>query len=144
MDFNKKLLEVDVEVNTWQEAAEVAGNLLLKENLIKEEYIDSMIDSVKEFGPYMILAPKVCFFHGKPGELVQKPCLSLITLKNEVRFEEFDNQPIKCAFAFGATDSSSHLELIQKIAELLRDEEFLELVINNGEEEKILQKMEGN
>jgi len=143
MNFNKELLEVDVNVDSWQESARKAGELLLREHLIKREYIDSMIESVEEFGPYMILAPKVCFFHGKPGDLVHEPCLSLITLENEIRFIEFDNQPIKCAFAFGATDSSSHLELIQNISSILKDEEFLNLVVNNGSRKDILQKLEG-
>lgn len=142
MILNEKLIEVDVEVNTWQESAKVEGNLLVKEELIEEEYIDSMINSVEKFGPYMILAPRVCFFHGEPGDAVHEPCLSLITLKSEVRFTEFDNQPIKCAFAFGATDSESHLDMIKKIAELLADNEFTKLITNNGAKEKILKKIE--
>lgn len=143
MLINEKLIDVDVEVETWQESAKVVGNLLLKENLIDEKYIDSMINSVEKFGPYMILAPKVCFFHGEPGDMVKEPCLSLITLKNEIRFSEFDNEPIKSAFAFGARDSDSHLDMIKKIAELLADTEFIELITNNGTKEDILKRIEG-
>lgn len=128
-----------MEVNTWQEAAKAAGGVLVKENLIEEAYIESMIHVVEEFGPYMILIPKVCFFHGEPGETVRKPCLSLITLKNEVRFTEFANEPIKCAFAFGATDRDSHLEMIKNISKLLSDNEFIDLITNNGTKEKILE-----
>lgn len=143
MLINEKLIDVDVEVETWQESAKVVGNLLLKENLIDEKYIDSMINSVEKFGPYMILAPKVCFFHGEPGDMVNEPCLSLITLKNEIRFSEFDNEPIKSAFAFGARDSDSHLDMIKKIAELLADTEFIKLITNNGTKEDILKRIEG-
>lgn len=143
MLINEKLIDVDVEVETWQESAKVVGNLLLKEKLIDEKYIDSMINSVEKFGPYMILAPKVCFFHGEPGDMVKEPCLSLITLKNEIRFSEFDNEPIKSAFAFGARDSDSHLDMIKKIAELLADTEFIELITNNGTKEDILKRIEG-
>lgn len=143
MLINEKLIDVDVEVETWQESAKVVGNLLLKEKLIDEKYIDSMINSVEKFGPYMILAPKVCFFHGEPGDMVNEPCLSLITLKNEIRFSEFDNEPIKSAFAFGARDSDSHLDMIKKIAELLADTEFIKLITNNGTKEDILKRIEG-
>lgn len=143
MLINEKLIDVDVEVETWQESAKVVGNLLLQEKLIDEKYIDSMINSVEKFGPYMILAPKVCFFHGEPGDMVKEPCLSLITLKNEIRFSEFDNEPIKSAFAFGARDSDSHLDMIKKIAELLADTEFIKLITNNGTKEDILKRIEG-
>lgn len=140
--LTSELIDVDVEVNTWQEAAKVAGGLLVKKNLIDEEYIESIIHAVEKFGPYMILVPKVCFFHGEPGETVRKPCLSLITLKNEVRFKEFANEPIKCAFAFGATDRNSHLEMIKNISKLLSDDEFIGLITNNGAKEKILEHIE--
>lgn len=143
MLINEKLIDVNVEVDTWQESAKVVGNLLLREKLIDEKYIDSMINSVEKFGPYMILAPKVCFFHGEPGDMVNEPCLSLITLKNEVYFSEFDNEPIKSAFAFGARDSESHLDMIKKIAELLADNEFIKLITNNGTKEDILKRIEG-
>ncbi|WAA11715.1 hypothetical protein [Fervidibacillus halotolerans] len=56
--LNEKLIKVDVEANTWQEFMKTAGNpgnLLLKENLIEEEYIDSIIDPVYQFGSYMIM-----------------------------------------------------------------------------------------
>lgn len=142
MILNERLIKVDVEVEDWRNCAREAGNLLVKEGLVKPEYIDLMIETVEEFGPYMILVPKVCFFHGRPGEYVHQPCLSLITLKNEVRFTEFDNQPIRCAFAFGATDSDSHLGLVQNIAKILSDEEFIELITTNGKKEKILEKIE--
>lgn len=141
LDLNEELITIDASVNSWQEAAQAAGRLLLKKNLIEPEFIDSIIETVNKFGPYMILVPKVCFFHGEPGEMVHEPCLSLVTLKNEVRFTEFDNQPIKCAFAFGATDPDSHLDMIKSIASLLADEEFIELITNNGEKEKIIKKI---
>ena len=115
------------------------GKLLLKENKIEPEFIESMIQVVEEFGPYMILLPKVCFFHGQPGENVNEPCLSLIVFKDSVYFDDFENQEIKCAFAFGAIDSDSHMQMLMKVAQLLQNEEFISLITNNGEKDKILE-----
>lgn len=136
--LTKELVLTNVECKTWRECVEEAGNLLLKNNKIKKEFIPSMIKVVEELGPYMILLPKVCFFHGPPGDNVNEACLSLIVLKDSVYFNDFDNQEIKCAFAFGATDSDSHMQMLMNVAALLQDEEFIYLITNNGDKDKIL------
>lgn len=135
-------IETNVKVNTWEETVREAGKILLNKELIHSEYIDSMIETVNTHGPYMILAPEICLFHGKPGEMVIEPCVSLIILEETVYFSEFDNQPIKCAFAFGATDSESHLSILQDIAKLLSDNRFKELVTSNSPKDKIVNKIE--
>lgn len=137
-----KLIATNVQAETWQDAVREAGQLLVNNNLIEPEYIDSMIETVHKHGPYMILAPEICLFHGQPGEMVKEPCVSLVTLADTVYFTEYDNQPIKVAFALGATDSESHLSLLQDVAKLLSDDAFKMLVQSNGAKEEIIKKME--
>ena len=52
-------VETNVEINSWQEAATYNGNILVKQGKVKPEFIQSMIDTVNKYGPYMILVPKV-------------------------------------------------------------------------------------
>ncbi|MEG0165299.1 PTS sugar transporter subunit IIA [Anaerorhabdus sp.] len=137
--LTNELVLTNVECKTWREAIQISGNLLLKAGKIKEPFIGSMAKVVEELGPYMILLPKVCFFHGQPGENVNEPCLSLIVFKDSVYFDDFENQEIKCAFAFGAIDSDSHMQMLMKVAQLLQNEEFISLITNNGEKDKILE-----
>ena len=140
--LQKELVETNVECKTWREAAKKTGKLLLKENKIEPEFIESMIQVVEEFGPYMILLPKVCFFHGQPGENVKEPCLSLSVLKDPVYFDDFDHQEIKCAFAFGAIDSDSHMAMLMAVTKILQDEKFIHLITNNGSKEEIMKIIE--
>lgn len=69
---------------------------------------------------------------------MHRVCISLITLTKPIIFEEFKKERIKCAFAFGAIDSESHIKVLKGVANLLQDEEFLNLIRENGEKEKIL------
>lgn len=101
-----------------------------------------MENVVNEYGPYMILLPKVCFFHAEPSDKVNETSLSLITLKEDVYFKEFDNQAISCAFAFAAKDRDSHIEFLAKVATLLEDKEFINLITKNGKKEDIIKKIE--
>ncbi len=139
--LTEEMIETDVECETWQETVKKAGGILVNKGKVKEDFIQKMIDTVMQFGPYVILMPKVAFFHGAPGNDVNELCLSLITLKNEVRFKEFENQPIKCAFAFGAVDSEGHMNMLKEVAMLFQDEEFLKLITENGSKNRILQKI---
>lgn len=136
--LKEELVLTNVSVDNWQDAAKMAGGLLLKQNKIKEPFIDSMIKVVKTYGPYMILVPKVCFFHGEPGENVNEPCLSLCVFDKPVYFSDFNNQEIRCAFAFGAKDKDSHMSMIMSVATILQDEEFIEAITNNYSKEKIM------
>jgi mannitol/fructose-specific phosphotransferase system IIA component (Ntr-type) len=131
-------ISTNVECKSWREVVKAAGDLLVKAGDIEDEFIGSMIGVVEEFGPYMILAPEVAFFHGRPSEAVHKICLSLVTLKEPVVFEEYGGETIKCAFAFGAVDHDSHIEMLKEMADLLQNDEFLDLVRGNGDKAEIL------
>lgn len=139
--ISEDVVKTDVDAKTWREVVEICGDLLVKEEKIEPAFIRSMIQTVEDLGPYMILVPKVAFFHGSPSSAVKEVCLSLVTLKNNVIFDDFDNQEITCAFGFGAKDSDSHMNVLMQLAELLQDEEFLELVRNNGSKEAIMKKI---
>ena len=134
-------VKTNVEIDSWQEAAIYNGNILVEQGKVKPEFIQSMIDVVNKYGPYMILVPKICFFHGEPGPNVKEACLSLTVFKNPIYFKEFDNQQINCAFAFGAVDKDSHMEMIMNVASILQDEEFIEMITNNASKEDIMKKI---
>ena len=134
-------IRTNVCVDTWQEAALYTGNILVELGKVNEEFIKSLIEVVNEYGPYMILVPKVCFFHGEPGPNVKEVCLSLSVFEKPVYFKEFANQQINCAFVFGAVDKDSHMEMIVNLVKILQDEEFIEMITNNASKEAILEKI---
>ena len=137
-ELTESLVLTNAAPKDWREAATMAGNLLLKEGKIKKPYIKSMIHTVENYGPYMILLPKVCLFHGEPGDNVLSPGISLCVFQNEICFTDFANQPIRCCFGFGAVDKDSHMSLLMELSQLLQDEQLIELITNNGSKEKIL------
>jgi mannitol/fructose-specific phosphotransferase system IIA component (Ntr-type) len=139
----KRILEdeyirTDVEANSWREAVQMAGDILVQLKECDQEFIYQMVKTVENLGPYMILLPDVALFHAPPGEYVHKACLSFVTFKNPVYFTDFDNQRIKCAFALGAVDPESHMEMLQQVAMLLQDKTFLQIATNNGTKKDLL------
>ena len=139
--LNERTIITNQSIASWEECVKKGGQILIDEGSIENEYINSMIETIHTFGPYVIILPNVAFFHGKPGLGVHKTCMSLIVLKDEIEFTDFENQTIKCAFSFGAIDNESHIGILQQLSILLQDEQFKDLITNNGSKEEILKKI---
>lgn len=147
--LNEDLVEIGVEVNNWIEAVKVAGGVLLKNNKIEERYIDAMIKTVEEMGPYIVMAPGIAMPHARPEAGVKEVGISVILLRNPVKFgnEEFD--PVRIVFAICAKEHDSHIELLKDLSLILDDSEivensskckskgeFIKLLINSYKENK--------
>lgn len=140
--LTENVILTEADPSNWQEAVKCCGNLLVDADKVKPAFVETMIDVINEYGPYMILVPGVAFFHGTPGENVKELCLSLVTFKHRIVFDDFEHQEIDCAFGFGATDKDSHMTMIMSLAALLQDAEFIELIRNHGSKEAILSMLE--
>ena len=129
----EKLLKEDVilvneNISTWEEAIIKSGNLLLEDGKINDKYIDSMINTVKKMGPYIVLAKGVAMPNGRPEEGVLDVGLSVVTLKNDIEFGKEDFDPVKIIIAVCATDGKKHLDLLQDLSYLLDNENLVEEV----------------
>lgn len=140
--LSEAFIETEVRVDSWRDAVRSCGKLLVAKDKIKPAYVDSMIATVEKLGPYMILLPEIALFHGEPGDKVNEPCLSLVTFAHDVEFSEFKDIHIKAAFAFAAVDKDSHMDMLQKLAMLLQNQEFITLLKTHGSKEAILEKIQ--
>src|SRR5699024_2866391 len=117
--LDSSLIKLGAEVQTAEEAIREAGNLLLKEGMIDQSYIDAMLKAYKENGPYFVLAPHIAIPHARPEDGVTEASVSLLQLKTPVIFGHQSNDPVQLIFALGAASSDEHLTLLQKLTGLL-------------------------
>ena len=124
--IQKKNIEVNLDVDNWEDAIKGVGNLLINSKQIEEGYINSMINSVKELGPYIVLSQGFALAHAAPNtETVHKPSLAIVTLKNPVKFGS-PNDPVKVLMCLACMDKATHLDLLSKAAKKLMQENFVE------------------
>jgi len=71
------------EVSTWEESIIRVSEPLVKEQVIESRYIDAMINSVKEFGPYIVIGKHIALAHARPEDGVNKLGISVATTKNQ-------------------------------------------------------------
>ena len=91
--LNESHIRIREEARDWEGAIRRAGEVLVQAGSIKPGYIDKMIRSVKELGPYIVIMPGFALAHAAPCEDVIKSDIALITLKNPVCFES-PNDPV--------------------------------------------------
>ena len=113
------------EVSDWQEAIKVVAEPLLKEEVITENYIDAMINTVKEYGLYIVIGEHIALAHARPTDDSKKLGLSVATLKNPVNFGHEDHDPVNIIFCLSAIDNYSHLNIMKNLIELIHDKDKL-------------------
>ncbi len=80
----KNQIQVIETAENWMKAVEIASNPLLKNKMITHTYLENMIRSVEENGPYMVLADYFALMHAKPGLGVNEQSMSLLVVKDAV------------------------------------------------------------
>lgn len=120
-------IKVKQKAETWEDAVRITFRPLLEKGVIKEEYIDSVIERTHELGPYYILAPGLAMPHERPEKGVLKDGFSFITLEKPVVFP--DGQEVDILIGLAATSSDIHNEeAIPQIVMLFDDEAAFEKI----------------
>jgi PTS system ascorbate-specific IIA component len=120
--FGQGSILVKASVGNRSAAIELVGELLVASGKATNSYVQSMLEAVEKFGPYIVIAPGIALAHGKPSDAVIETGLSLLVLESAVEFQHSQNDPVQLVFGLAATDHESHIELMSELAEFLSDQ----------------------
>jgi mannitol/fructose-specific phosphotransferase system IIA component (Ntr-type) len=120
--LTEKLILLNLEAADWRQAVYAGGALLHQAGKCTPGYIDAMVRTIEELGPYMVFAPGMVLAHARPEDGVHENGVSLITLKTPVFFGNKANDPVELIFSFCAKDRNSHVALLKALADFLREE----------------------
>lgn len=113
--FSEKRVKAKGNATNWREAIREAGELLVKDACIEEEYIDDMIKLVDDFGGYILLAPHVIFPHARSKNTVKKTAFSIVTY--EERMDFLEGKKIGVVICFCVKEEREHLDSLIEIVE---------------------------
>lgn len=116
---------LETEELTWQEAIKKVAEPLLSKEIITRDYVQAMIESVEEYGPYIVIGPHLALAHARPEDGSLKLGLSLSIFEKPVVFGHEFNDPVKVMFCLSAIDSYSHLNVMKRLVNLTREEDNL-------------------
>jgi len=112
-------VNVQVKAANWEEAVRAVGRLMVDSGGVEERYIDAMIETVQQLGPYIVIAPGIAMPHALPDCGVKENCMAIITLDPPVEFGNEDNDPVFVVLAFGAKDKTDHMQALRQVATVL-------------------------
>ena len=131
-DLLTELLNLDTirmtnEVANWQDAIYAASYPLLQQKKIEKRYVQAMIESIEQHGPYVVLTPKVAIPHARPSDGVNELSMSLLTLRKPVQFGA--DKPVHLIIVLAATDHETHLQALVDLTQVLEDANQIDNII---------------
>lgn len=118
---NKSVL-LGQKASTWEEAIKLGTDLLEATGAITPDYYKNIVKSVKELGPYILLAPGLAMPHARPEDGVVKTAFALVTLQEPVYFEG-EEEGADVFLTLAGADDSSHMFALQELMAIVEDEE---------------------
>ena len=94
--LNKDNVKLKVKASDWEEAVRIGAGMLVEQGCAKQSYVDGIIASVKELGPYIVIADGIAMPHTRP-----------------------DDSEVKVMICFSAVDSESHMDILKMIVEFV-------------------------
>ena len=133
-----ELVRVNVVAKDRDDAIRVAGKVLVDARIVENKYIDAMIQTCNDLGPYIVLAPHVAIPHARPEDGVNKVGFSIITLKEPIPFGNESNDPVKIVIAFASPDRDQHVEILSGLATFLQNDDLINGVCKAESREDIV------
>ena len=101
---------------TWEEAIRLAAEPLLSCGAVLPSYVDGMVQTVLDHGPYIVIDDGFALPHARPEAGAVRPCMALTVLDAPV---DLRGQSVQVLLALAAVDNTAHLDAMRELAELI-------------------------
>lgn len=137
--LTKDLVRFEKGFDSWEEAIRVSATGLLEQGFIKQSYVDSMVNSVKEYGPYIVIAPDIAMPHARPEAGTNKVGFSIMVCEEPVAFGEDPSQHARLFVTLSCVSADTHLQMIQALVGILGEQEQVDRIFSAKTKEELLE-----
>jgi transcriptional antiterminator/mannitol/fructose-specific phosphotransferase system IIA component (Ntr-type) len=123
-------------VSDWREGIRIAAKPLLELGTIEERYVEAMVQSVEDNGPYVVITPGVAIPHARPDQGVVSLSMSLLRLDEAVEFGP--DKPVRLIIVLAAADRSSHLRALVQLSQMLGEPSNIEDILQSKDQTVLL------
>jgi len=129
------------EADSWQEAIRIACRPLEEDGTVDKVYADQIIECVTKYGPYIIIMPGIAMPHSQEGAVgVNKTAVSFMKVDKPVSFDKDDpEKDARLFFTLASCNHEEHLENMQKLSEMLMNEELVEKLLKVTSLEELME-----
>ena len=122
-------------VDNWKDGIRLAAQPLLQDHTIEASYIAAMIDSVQQFGPYIVLDDYFALPHAKTNVGVNRLGMALLVVKDGV---DVLGHSVNVFLVLAAVDTDSHLKALGMLSDILDERGNIER-FRAGDKKEILE-----
>lgn len=126
---NESLIRLNIEAVNWKDAIRKSADPLVKNGYATENYVNGMIKTTEESGPYIVISKGVALPHARPELGAKKIGITVTTLKTPINFGNKSNDPVQFIFALCAVDNKSHLKAMSELVNFISDQNFLKSLV---------------
>ncbi len=125
---------------SWEEAIAASCEPIIKEGVIEPVYVEAVINCVKKYGPYIIIAPNIAMPHSTEGaDGVNETAICFMKVEEPVHFDPEDpEKDARLFFVLASADHEKHLENMMRLSEMLMNEELVEELLEAKSKEDLL------
>ena len=122
----------------WEDAIKFSSKGLLEQGYIKESYVDAMISSVKEYGPYIVIAPNIAMPHARPEAGSNKVGFAVTLCEDAVSFSDAPEHQARLMVTLSCVSADTHIMMLQALVNVLGDDEKFQAILNATTKEEIV------
>lgn len=126
---------------TWQEAIQASCETLLADHSIDETYVNSIIECVNKYGPYIVLAPDIALPHAQENAGgVFENAIAFMKTEQPVQFEAGNpEKDARLFFVLASKNHDIHIDNMQKLALILLNQDLVQDLLKVSSVEELLQ-----
>ena len=136
--LTEELISFEKGFDNWEDAIVASSQGLLKQGFIKQSYIDSMISSVKEYGPYIVIAPNIAMPHARPEAGSNKVGFAVTLCEDAVSFSDAPEHQARLMVTLSCVNADTHLKMLQALVMVLADEDKFNAILQSKTKREIL------
>lgn len=124
--LSPSFIQLTITSNSWEEAFYVAATPLIEAEIISRRYIDKIIQTTYQEGPYMVISENVALPHARPEDGARDVGLGITVLKQPIKI--LGRTPMKYIFTLAAVDNKKHLTALAELVALIDRTDFFQML----------------
>lgn len=133
---------VDYQAEDWESAVRQAGRLLYETGAVEEQYIEAMVDTIKEHGPYIVIWPGTALPHADRKDGVKKEAASLVRLKPPVEFHNEANDPVRYVIGMSIQSAESINQALYDVMIIFGNEKTKQMLDQMPDKRSLLEAID--
>lgn len=112
-------------VSDWNEAINIGSEILLKEASVEKSYVEDMIESIENLGPYVVISDGIAMPHAKYKYNVSRVDISILILEEAV---DMKGKDIDTFIILANLDNNDHIQMLSVLTDILNDKKSMEIL----------------